>query len=84
MAGLVALAEESVSSNPALNKLNTQRDRVVRRARDLARSGQYPNLEAIIPLLEPMEGFATARARLEDRALHAQLDQLCAMARQPD
>ncbi len=58
-----------------------QRGRVVRRARDLARSGQYPDLAAIIPLLEPLEGFTAARARFEDRALRAQLDRLCTIAR---
>ena len=68
-----------MSSNPALNKLNAQRDRVVRRARDLARSGQYPNFAAIIPELEVLDGFTAARTRLEDRALRAQLDRLCAM-----
>jgi hypothetical protein len=59
-----------------------QRDKVVRRARDLARSGQYPDLVAIIPELRGMEGFAAARARLKEPVLRAQIDQLCAMARE--
>ena len=66
---------------PYSDLIYRQRGRVVKRARDLARSGQYPDLAAIIPVLEPMEGFAAARPRFEDRALRAQLDRLCALAR---
>jgi hypothetical protein len=69
-----------MATSPVLNRLYKQRERVVRRARELARSGQYANLAAIQPELEPMEGFAAARTRLDDRALRAQLDQLCAIA----
>ena len=70
-----------MASSPELHRLYKQRERVVRRARELARSGQYANLLAILPELEPMEGFAAARTQLDDRALRAQLDQLCAMTR---
>ncbi len=69
-----------MATSPVLNRLYKQRERLVRRARELARSGQYANLAAILPELEPLEGFAAARTRLDDRALRAQLDQLCAIA----
>jgi hypothetical protein len=64
-----------------LHKLYKQRARVVKHAQKLARSGQYSDLAAILMELEPLEGFAAARERFEDRALRAQLDRLCAMSR---
>jgi hypothetical protein len=57
-----------------------QRDRVVRYARILARSGHYPDVLAILPDLVLFEGFTAARERLEDGALLAQLNRLCTMA----
>jgi hypothetical protein len=79
---LMAVAEEDVMSRKLeLRRLYKQRTSVVRYAQDLARSGQYYDLAAILPELEPLEGFSAARARLEDRALRAQLDRLCALAR---
>jgi hypothetical protein len=53
-----------------------KRRRVLRRAQELARSGQH----TIVPLLEQMEGFEFARERFEDHDLRAQLDQLCRLA----
>src|SRR3712207_6543056 len=58
-----------------------RRGQVVREAQRLARSGQYADHATIIPQLERMEDFETARARLEERAFRAQLDWLCTMAR---
>jgi hypothetical protein len=57
---------------------HTQRQRVLNRARDLARSGQHPDHKSIIAHLEPMEGFAEAGDRLRD--IRGQLDRLCALA----
>jgi hypothetical protein len=61
-------------------KRYAQRDRVIRIARNLARSGRYPNVLALLPELELLDGFADARERFEDRALRAQLEWLCATA----
>ncbi len=58
-----------------------ERAKVVAHARDLARSGQYSDLAAILPELEPLEGFSAAQERFKDRALRAQLDRLCVMSR---
>ena len=58
-----------------------KRGKVVELARRLARSGQHADHTSILPLLEPLEGFEAARIRLEDRAIRAQLDRLCTMAR---
>jgi hypothetical protein len=79
---LIAVAEEDVVSRKLeLRRLYRQRASVVRHAQDLARSGRYSDLAAILPELEPLEGFAAARERLEDRAMRAQFDRLCAMSR---
>ena len=60
------------------------RGKVVIQAQRLARSGQHADHTTIVPLLEHLDGFEAARARLEDRALRFQLDRLCAMARDTD
>ena len=60
-----------------------ERHKVVQQAQRLARSGQYADHTAILPLLEGMEGFEAARARLEEPAIRVQLDRLCAAARNP-
>jgi hypothetical protein len=78
----MAVAEEDVMSRKLeLRRLYRQRASVVRHAQELARSGQYSDLAAILTELEPLEGFAAARERFDDRALRAQLDRLCSMAR---
>ena len=59
------------------------RGKVVMQAQRLARSGRYADHTAILPLLERMEGFEAARARLEEPAMRVQLDRLCAAARNP-
>jgi len=51
-----------------------RRKRVLDAARDLARSGQYPDHKSILMHLEPMEGFAEAGERLRD--IRGQLDRL--------
>jgi hypothetical protein len=60
-----------------------ERHKVVQQAQRLARSGQYADHTTILPLLEKMEGFEAARARLEESAIRVQLDRLCAAARNP-
>jgi hypothetical protein len=62
-----------------LRRFYAQRDKVVRHARKLARTGRYPDLRAILPELEPLEGYAAARERFTDRALQSQLNRLCTM-----
>ncbi len=61
-----------------------ERRKVVAEAQRLARSGQYADHTAILPLLQHMEGFEAARARLDERAMRAQIDKLCRMARDHD
>ena len=57
------------------------RTAVLKRARELARSGEYANSKGIITELTGMKGFESALAWLMDTELRAQLDHLCAMAR---
>ncbi len=57
------------------------RHKVIAQAQRLARSGQHTDHTTIIPQLAHMEGFEAARARFEERAIRAQLDKLCVMAR---
>jgi hypothetical protein len=71
-----------MSCKPELDRLYKQRARVVRQAQKLARSGQYSDLASILRELEPLEGFAAARERFDDRALQGQLNRLCAIARE--
>jgi hypothetical protein len=63
-----------------LEVIYKRRDRLMRYARDLARTGGYANHQTILFRLEGLEGFADARSRLEERAFRAQLDRLCALA----
>lgn len=58
-----------------------KRGQVVQHARRLARSGQHGDHTTILRELEAVEGFALARARLQERAILSQLDKLCALAR---
>ena len=64
-------------------RTRAQRTKVLELARDLARSGCHPDHTSILAQLEPMEGFADARVRLEESAIRLQLDRLCALARAP-
>lgn len=64
-------------------RTRAQRTKVLELARDLARSGGHPDHTSILAELEPMEGFAEARVRLEESAIRLQLDRLCALARTP-
>ncbi len=57
------------------------RTAILKRARELARSGQYADSKSIIAELKGIEGFENAHAWLNDTALRAQLDQLCEVAR---
>lgn len=63
-----------------LEVIYRRRDRLLRHARELARTGVHANHQSILSRLEDLEGFADARSRLEERAFRAQLDRLCAMA----
>ena len=65
-----------MSSSPWKTRL--QRSQFLNRARDLARSGQYQDHASIMADLEPLEGFAEARERLQD--IRSQLDHLCTLA----
>jgi hypothetical protein len=54
------------------------RVRVMNRAREFARSGQYPDHKSILAELETMEDFAETLDRLQ--LIRWQLDRLCALA----
>ena len=59
----------------------SQRSKLLRRVRNLARSGRYPDHCSILAELEHLEAFAAVRACLRESPIPAQLDRLCAMAR---
>ncbi len=65
------------------DRVYRRRRQILDQARELARSGQHADHTTIIPLLETMEGFEAARARLEEPVIRVQLDRLCATARNP-
>ena len=58
-----------------------RRRKVLNHARALARSGEHADHQTIIPHLAALEDFEAVRGVVTDRALCAQLDKLCAMAR---
>lgn len=62
-------------------KTYSNRGKVIAQAQRLARSGEHADHTTIIPLLKRMEDFEAARTRLEARVMCAQLDRLCAAAR---
>ncbi len=61
--------------------LYRQRGKVLNYARALARSGEHVDHKSIIPRLAAKADAALVQTWFEDRALCAQLDKLCAMAR---
>jgi hypothetical protein len=56
------------------------RTKVLKLARDMARSGQHANHVSILAELETVRGFVDAQPCFTNRVLTAQLDRLCAMA----
>ena len=64
------------------SRLKGQRTKVLRLARDLARSGQHQSHRSIVEELT-VEAFAEAHRCLTNRAISAQLDRLCAVALAP-
>jgi hypothetical protein len=64
------------------NVLYKKRGKVLKRARDLARSGEYADHHSIIPHLAALEEVEAVRGVFEDRAFCAQLDKLCTFARE--
>ena len=71
---------ERVMSNRKTQQRYALQAKLMNYARALARSGEHADHKSIIAYLATLEGFAAVRGRLEDRAFHAQLDRLCAMA----
>ena len=61
-------------------KLQGQRTKVLRLARDLARSGQHESHHSIVAELQFLAGFADTHRCLTNRVISAQLDRLCVMA----
>jgi hypothetical protein len=63
-----------------VDKLSRQRRVVMNQARDLARSGTYPDHEAIKTALERVDGFAIASRWFGDSRFCTQLNRLCELA----
>lgn len=57
-----------------------KRAKVIEQARRLARSGEHTDHTTIMKELEALDTFASARPRLEERAIRSQLDKLCELA----
>jgi hypothetical protein len=68
------------ASNDRSARLYAQRSKLLEQARKLARTGGHADHTTILPCLEPLEGFAETRDKLEDRSFKTQLDRLCALA----
>jgi hypothetical protein len=62
-------------------KVYARRAKVLRLARDLARSGQHESHHTILAELEVIERFSEVRGCIRERIISAQLDRLCALAR---
>src|SRR4051794_14436638 len=75
---VVAISAERVMPSNALYK---KRAKVLNHARDLARSGEHVDHQTIILHLATLEDFEAVRSVFQDRAICAQLDLLCAIAR---
>jgi hypothetical protein len=61
--------------------LYRKRGKVLNHARALARSGEHADHQSIVLDLATLKDFEAVRRVFEDRAICAQLDKLCAMAR---
>ena len=61
--------------------LYNQRRKVLNHARDLARSGEHADHQTIVSHVAALEDFEAVRSVFEDRVICAQLDKLCARAR---
>ncbi len=73
-------AEHRKAHARKLAKSKRATGQVLEQARKLARSGQYPDWAGVVAVLEPVEGFETARRRFEEAAFRSQLNLLCTMA----
>ena len=73
----------SCIGSAATRQRYTLTGRVLRHARELARTGRHAGHETILRELEATDGFELARRWFEDRGLRTQLDRLCTMARDP-
>jgi hypothetical protein len=62
--------------------LQRKRGKVLNHARALARSGGHADHQSIISHVAALEDFEAVRRVFEDRAICAQLDLLCAFARE--
>jgi len=78
---MVALAAERVMAKIKSDVLYRTRGKVLNHARALARSGEHADCQTILLHVAAVEDFEAVRSMFADRALCAQLDLLCAMAR---
>ena len=85
---VVAVEAQRIMAKKATQKRYARQERHARQAklmnyaRTLARSGEHADHKSIIAHLATLERFEAVRRRFEDRAFHAQLDKLCAMAQE--
>jgi hypothetical protein len=59
------------------------RQKVLKQARAMARSGRHLDHKSIIAELEHLAGFEDVRAHLEASAMRGQLDGLCKLVQEP-
>jgi hypothetical protein len=84
---VVAVEAQRMMAKKTTQKFYARQERYARQAklmnyaRTLARSGEHADHKSIIAHLATLEGFEAVRGRFEDRAFHAQLNKLCALAR---
>ncbi len=82
---MVVGAERRMISRTDTNRtaaaLSRRRAKILDVACDLARTGWHADHTTIVRELEALEGFSSARTRLDHPAFREQLDKLCVMAR---
>ncbi len=66
-----------------MSSIDKPRSEVLKLARKMARSGQFADFESVKEAMRKVEGFAQATEWIGQRSFRAQIDRLCAMARNP-
>jgi hypothetical protein len=64
-----------------VDDLSRARGRLLKRAQDMARSGQYPDPDSIAAALEAEGDFALVSSWFTDLRFRGQLQRLCSLAR---
>ena len=66
-----------------MSSIDKPRSEVLKLARKMARSGQFADFESVKEAMRKVDGFAQATEWIGQRSFRAQIDRLCAMARNP-